>query len=383
MLPILPRFSSDLGAGIGLIGLVIAAHGAGQMAGDVPSGILVSRFGRQKAMLVAMLGMAVSSVGAGFSHTIALLITMRFVTGLSFSLWGVSRHIYVSNVVPVGHRGRAMALLGGTGRIGMFIGPIIGGFLGSWAGIEWPLFLFAAIAIITLGFMITDQVGEGLEDNRYTVGNPLTTLANVFRKHRYELSTAGLVNLVLSTIREGRQLLVPLWAEHIGLGIGSLGLLFGIASAFDMTLFVLSGIVMDRWGRKWVIIPSALIMAAGVTLIPATHGFAELLGACILIALGNGIGSGAMFTLGADLAPRHQGAEFLGIWRLIGDSGRTMSPFAIGLIGQTAALTAACMTIAGAGVLAALLTALLVKETLHGPHQSRGNRTSQTPRSSR
>ena len=276
-----------------------------------------------------------------------------------------------------------MALLGGTGRFGIFIGPIIGGFLGAWAGMEWPFFLFAAIAIISLVFMTTDKVGQDLEDNRYAVGNPLTTLVNVFRKHRYDLSTAGLVNLVLSTIREGRQILVPLWAEQIGLGISSLGLLFGIASAFDMTLFVLSGIVMDRWGRKWVIIPSALIMAIGVSLIPASHGFADLLGACILIALGNGIGSGAMFTLGADLAPRHHEGEFLGIWRLIGDGGRTMSPFAIGLIGQTAALTAACLTTAGAGVLAALLTAFLVKETLHGSHQSHDDRKSQTPRSSR
>ena len=60
--------------------------------------------------------------------------------------------------------------------------------------------------------------------------------------------------------------------------------------------------------------------------------FIALLLAASLIGFGNGLSSGGMMTLGADLAPRDGLSAFLGLWRLIGDGGRLSGPVCVGYI---------------------------------------------------
>jgi MFS family permease len=85
--------------------------------------------------------------------------------------------------------------------------------------------------------------------------------------------------------------------------------------------------------------------------------------AAALIGFGNGLGSGTMMTLGADLAPPGATGEFLGIWRLIGDLGQVGGPMAVGILASIFGLTGSALALAGIGLLAALTLLFLVKET--------------------
>jgi MFS-type transporter involved in bile tolerance (Atg22 family) len=46
----------------------------------------------------------------------------------------------------------------------------------------------------------------------------------------------------------------------------------------------------------------------------------------MLMSLANGVGSGILMTLGADLADKSNPAPFLGAWRFIGDTGSAVAP---------------------------------------------------------
>ena len=65
----------------------------------------------------------------------------------------------------------------------------------------------------------------------------------------------------------------------------------------------------------------------------------------MLLALTNGIGSGIMMTLGADLADRTNPAPFLGAWRFTGGLGGAGAPLLI------AGLTAVASIAIAAGAL--------------------------------
>ena len=364
LLPVLPRFASDLGAGIGLIGLTIAAVGIGNMAGDVPAGMLVERIGRKRAMLVATAGIGLTAVGAGFSPNLPMLLTMRLLAGVFMAVWGVSRHVYITGIVPNRQRGRALAMFGGAMRIGSFLGPLAGGYVGQFAGLQWAFFAQATIAAATLG-LIMAAVRE-VPDAPMPSGarTPYLALAGTLARHRHSFMTAGLFTICLSFLRTGRQTLVPLSGEAIGLSVVDIGLILSVSSAIDMTLFVPAGFVMDRLGRKWASLPCMLILSAGLALVPFANTFAALMLFGVVIGLGNGIGSGINLILGADLAPEENRGEFLGVWRLIGDSGRAMGPAVIGQIGQAAALTVAGLATAGIGGVGAAVLVFLVPETL-------------------
>ena len=69
-------------------------------------------------------------------------------------------------------------------------------------------------------------------------------------------------------------------------------------------MFYPAGKVMDQKGRRWVAVPSMLIMGLPLLLMPFTHSATALLLAAAVIGFGNGIGSGMVMTLGADHSPR-------------------------------------------------------------------------------
>jgi MFS family permease len=165
-------------------------------------------------------------------------------------------------------------------------------------------------------------------------------------------------------VRTGRGVLIPLYGgDVLGLDVASIGWISSLASAIDMLLFYPVGMIMDRFGRKFAIVPSFFVQGVGLCLIPLTGGFASLAAVAGLIGFGNGLGSGTMMTLGADLAPESSRGEFLGIWRLIGDLGFMSGPLLAGAVAGALALPAAALVMGGSGLTATLIFTFLVPET--------------------
>ena len=75
------------------------------------------------------------------------------------------------------------------------------------------------------------------------------------------------------------------------------------------------------------------LYALGLALLPLAAGFYSLLAVAVLLGFANGIGTGVVMIIGADLARasgRH--GQFLGLWRLIGDVGISGAPLLVGTI---------------------------------------------------
>jgi MFS family permease len=131
-----------------------------------------------------------------------------------------------------------------------------------------------------------------------------------------------------------------------------------------MTLFYPTGLIMDRWGRKTAIVPAFILQALSLGLVPFSGSMGALSAVAALGGLGNGLSSGTMMTLGADLSPPESRDEFLGIWRLIGDGGHAAGPYLVGQVADWVALPMSALVMSAAGLAAALIFALLVPETL-------------------
>src|SRR5699024_11901936 len=116
-------------------------------------------------------------------------------------------------------------------------------------------------------------------------------------------ATLGVAVLLVGAVRGARQSVLPLWTEHLGLAPATTSLVFGLAGAVDMLLFYPAGKVMDRFGRLWIAIPSMLVMAVAMVLLPWTHPLPALIPVALVLGIGNGIGSGILMPLGADAAP--------------------------------------------------------------------------------
>jgi MFS family permease len=179
-------------------------------------------------------------------------------------------------------------------------------------------------------------------------------------EHRRLFATLGLAILAVGAVRAARQTVLPLWSEHLGLSAAQTSVVFGIASAVDMALFYPAGKIMDRYGRLAIALPSMSILGVAMMTLPLTTGAISLTIVAMVMSLGNGIGSGIMMTLGADAAPPVGRIKFLGLWRVLSDSGNAAGPVVMSVVASAFTLAVGIVTIGSAGLLAAVALAIWV-----------------------
>jgi MFS family permease len=366
ILPVLPLFAQEFDAPFFWIGLVLAGDGLGHVIGDLPAGMVLRRLDRRRGMLIGIGLLSLSTLALFWSATIWQVFALRVLAGLGTAMYGVARHAYVAENITVASRGRSVALLGGTFRLGRMIGPVLAGVLAANTSLRVPFVVYAVVCLLAL--LVIAAFNRGGSSPAFSPPQAHRSVRVGMRAQARRIAMPGLGHYLMQMVRAGPAVVIPLYGSTVlGLNVEQIGFIFGAASFVDMTLFYPTGIIMDRFGRKWAMVPSAAIMALGLALIPFTSSFLGLALAAILNGFGNGLGSGVMLTLGADLAPAEARGEFLGLWGLIGDAGVTSGPVAVGAVADLLALQPAVWAIAGVGFAAAAVFGLWVPETLKKP----------------
>jgi MFS family permease len=354
ILPIVPLTARDLGASVPVAALMVALAGIGSLVSNLPASVLTLRFGERWAIVAAALWAALAMVLCAWTGQLGVFALACFMLGMSQAVFNLARQSYLSEAVPIEWRARALSTLGGVMRIGLFIGP----FLSAAVVHRWGVSGGYGVAVVAL--LVAAAVGARLPELEAPHSRPVPgaglSFATTLREHRHVFLTLGLGVMLVAAVRASRSAVIPLWADHLGLSASVASLIYGLAGGIDMLLFYPAGRVMDLKGRRWVAVPSMLIMGAALLLMPFTHGPWTLLVAAMAIGFGNGIGSGLIMTLGADHSPPGERARFLGVWRLMADLGSTCGPALLSFLAAALSLGVAVastglLALAAAGVL--------------------------------
>lgn len=366
LLATLPLYAADLGVGYMTISIITSAAAMGTLVTDVPAGAVLHRIGLRRSMLIGCALVMLGTLSLTLDLTPELIVAVRILAGIGTAMWGLSRHAFIAQAIPIARRGRAIALFGGINRVGMFGGPAVGGIIATAFGMH-AAFLVAGLMSAgawsaAMAFVPRDDPAD--LPKRGSSGARWVIVKQTLRANSGDLSAAGVAMLFAQMIRQGRQLLIPLIGAHqVGLNAAEVGMVMSVSAVVDVSMFFPAGVIMDRYGRKWASVPCFAIMAIGIGAVPFTDSFATLMAAGVVIGLGNGLGSGSMMTLGADLAPEGATGEFLGIWRLIGDIGMVIGPLLVGAIAGALSLDGSAIALMVAGFVASATLAFLVKET--------------------
>ena len=326
--------SAIFGIGQGAGAPVIALVGLGAVCGDLPAGRMVARFGERRSIIVG------SSLGT--AGVLLCLIAWNplvlgigvLLTGFSSAVWGLARQSYLAEAVGVERRARAMAMFAMTWRLGYFIGPLIGAAVILAVGTHGG-FLVQLVGIVVSGYLMARLADPPRAEGAVPGG---VRLAEIVQTHRALLGTLGLGALMMGAARSSRDAVLPLWADHIGLSAATASVVFGIGALADLLCSYPSGVVMDRYGRRAMAVPSLVVIGASLFALPFAAGVIGMTAVAVLMGVGNGLGNGVIMTLGADVAPTATRAEFLAAWRLMHDSGMFLGPLAVGGVAAVAPL---------------------------------------------
>jgi MFS family permease len=363
--PVLPLFVKELGGSYGWVGLVLSAPLLGNLLADIPAGMVLRVWGHRKAMVSGIALTVVMTMLCFWIKSLSGAFFLLLLSGIGTSLFSVARHTFITEQVSVDNRGRAIAAFGGMSRIGRFIGPLIGGAVGAAYGLRAPFLIYGilgglGVLSVLIAAVSVPKISKGQAHNH----EEQVSVRDVIQSRLKLLVPGGVGQLFAQMIRNGRSAIIPLYAaDVIGLNVDAIGTLLSIASFVEMTLFYPAGYIMDNWGRKYAIVPSFLIQAVAMACVPLTSTYITLLFCVITIGAGNGLSSGGMMTLGADLSPEKGRGEFLGVWRLIGDIGGSGGPYLVGAVADAVALPSAALVMAAAGLVAASVFGFLLPET--------------------
>lgn len=348
--PILALQARDLGASVSTSALVVALMPLGMLLTSLPAGAAVARIGERRILLYAGLLDAAAMLAAAFAPGPALLALAAFVSGAAWTAFLIARQGYLILAVPIAMRARAMSMLGGTFRVGVLVGPLLGAVLIRWQGLS-AVFVLAAITSLAAGALAAVVPDLGEEERRIAAVEGAPRVWEVVRRHRDVLLTVGLAVIIIGISRSVRPSLLPLWADHVGISAETTSLIFALAAAIDLVFLLPGGWVMDHIGRTVVAVPVVVAVAIGCLVLPLTSGVVGVTAVMGLIALGNGLGSGIVMTLGADTAPRAGRSQFLGAWRLCGAIGTSGGPLLVSAAAAVAPIAAASLLIGGLAVL--------------------------------
>jgi MFS family permease len=385
IIPIIPIAADSLGAGLALAGFVASLILVGELIGDVPSGVVVARIGERNAMIGAALVSVVGLLVCTAAPNPVVLALGVFLVGLSTAVFALARHAYMTTAIPVRIRARALSSLGGVFRFGYFVGPFLAAGVIHLTGTTRSAFwvhvvccLLAAGVLLVVRDPATGVRGlrrprRASQPDALSADPAVATdtgavlvqqeshgLFRTIRAHSRVLVRLGSGAALIGAMRAGRQVILPLWAVSVGLDDSTAALVIGVAGAIDFALFYTSGQIMDRWGRLASALPCMLGLSVCYFLLAWSGHLDARVGWFVAVAmamsLANGVGSGILMTLGADLAPRGAPAPFLGAWRFTGDLGSAAAPLLISGVTAVASIAIASgvmgvLGLVGAGIL--------------------------------
>jgi len=373
VVPLVPMYSRDFGAGGWLIGAIIASFSFMQFIFSPIWGRLSDRHGRRPILLISTAGAALSYVlfalGSGIAnHQLALgaLFVSRMFAGACGGNITVAQ-AYIADITPPENRSKRMGLIGMAFGLGFIFGPAISGLalagfsIGGFWGI--PQFVFhgfgptgpgwTAAAMCAANFLLAYSIlaeslkpGSGQTNNRprfaqwaHTLGQQkiglliLIFFLSTFAFSCFESTLALLINDNFKlgiTVDEAKPVTT----------ITSLFVFCGLIAAFIQGGLI--GRLVKLLGEPKLIAVSLFITGAALTLLPFLKGegqlqwltvfrgadlpWVKMLGALALLSIGSSLTRAPVFGMLSNLTPANEQGATIGVAQSAGSLARILGP---------------------------------------------------------
>jgi len=368
VVPVIALYAQDFGVSQTAIGLTIAVYGLARFLVNYPSGQLADRLGRKPTLAIGGAVTIIGTVACAIAPNYPAFLAARFIAGAGAAFVLTAGQIVLTDIAEPHNRGRVMAIYTGVFVFAVGAGSYPGGWLATHVGLASPFWANAALAgIVTiLALMFVPETKPAAahlthesapkpgfrEQIGLLVAIPGFALICLVSFAAFFARTGGLFNVI------------PLLAEdQIGMEPDQIGLGIGMVSIVGLFLIYPSGALVDRFGRKAVIVPSALCSAGAMALFAFADSFQSFLVASFLWAVASGIAGAAPAAYAADLAPKAHVGPAMGLYRTVADLGYVVGPLLLGGISDLASPRTALVTTTALLVGSGLLFLLRAPET--------------------
>lgn len=288
------------------------------------SGLILEMFGKKRVLIISMFAFAVSTFSYTFTDDITLLLILRFIHGISFSIATTVTLSIVADLVPPERRGEGLGYFGMSMNLAIVAGPFIALTLQPIVSYMTIFLLFGVVMVIGFccSFLVSDSAEPLPKRDKHRV-----TWSDLFEKKALAISSVGIfVSFTYASIMS----FISIYAESLGL-IKAAGFFFLVFAIGMLIVRPITGRLFDSRGPDIVIIPSLIIYAIGMFALSNSTTTWMLLLAGGLIGMGYGTLLPCFQTLAIQSTTQKRSAYATATFFTLYDTGIAAGSFTLGI----------------------------------------------------
>ena len=362
--PILPLFAKSFDVSYTLVSLAISSYAFGRLIADIPCGWLSDKWGRRPLMIWGTLILAITAFLNARANNFVEFLLYRTIQGVGSAMWMTSRTTLLADILKPEERGRIMGYFQTFQLLGSSAGPVIGGYVSMWYGLQSTFYFYALLGLISL-FITYLWIHEpdGYSQRKNETHFDWPTTKRLLSNRSYSL--ACVATFAIFFMRTGiRGTMIPLYADaELGLNESQIGAIISYATIMNLILTIPMGHSIDYHGRKPVIVKSLFVTMLSSLFFPFTTNYLTLSLAAIVLGIGTSGAGQAPLAMATDATTNEPRGISMGLYRLFGDIGFLVGPIILGLIADNVNLKAPFYFTAGMLVVCTVLIQLFAVET--------------------
>ncbi|MQA82574.1 MAG: MFS transporter [Streptosporangiales bacterium] len=341
--PMVSYEALDLGATPGQLGAIAACFGVLSLAGAIPVGRCVDRWGPGPFLVLGAVTVTLVAVLLVTARSLVLLGVATMLLGLGHILATVALQTLLANRGGSERRDERFAALTVAVSLGQLAGPALGGLLagagggdaaGSSVGTMAVFGVGAVMALVSGAFATTLLRSSRPGARTGTAGDdgagerPRFSLWHIMRLPH--MPQAMLASVAVLTSIDVLVAYLPLYGQSHGLSVRTVGFLLAALAAGSLTSRFCMRLLIRGVGRGRLLALSAAVPAVVLAVFPLLDHVPVLFAAMVIAGLGLGLGQPLSLAWVASSAPRELRGTALGV-RLSGNRlGQIVVPAVVG-----------------------------------------------------
>jgi MFS family permease len=336
IVPLLPYYATDFGAGAATVGLLISAFSVAQLAVAPLWGKLSDRYGRRPAILAGLLITATAYILFAFASSVPALLLTRVVQGIGGGTIGVVQ-AYVADVSPPDRRTKSLGWLSAITSLGAVAGPAFGSLMVSLGGQQFvgvgAAALAGLVAIFAWSFLRESRrmPTPGALAAQATTGRAAIVRV-LARWHEPAPRLIWIYSVGIGAFYGTIQIVPLLLADRLGVTERTVGYFVMYLGGMGVVVRALVlGRAVDYLGEARLARLGIVILAAGLIATGMAQGSAVLAAGFTLMPLGTAFLFPCITGLLSAAVPSRERGLYMGVQHTFGGVSRVAFPIAAGL----------------------------------------------------
>jgi len=327
--PIMPVYAVQLGAGGTQLGFIIAAFNIARSIFNPMVGRLTDHLGRKPFMLGGLFCYALLSVAYIQAGSLAGLITVRFAHGVAAVCVAPVAMAVVAEIAPPHRRGLYMGTLSMALMLGVGAGPILGGIITDWLGMDAAFVAMGGLALLTsIGILV---FMPRFEKPTYALQSHGLSLLKILGQSRI-LQLVFFIRFFSAAGQGAVYTFLPLYGAATGISSSQVGILLGVNVLLIAFLQRPGGRLADRTRPIPLMVAGIVLSGLAVAAMPLASHFRSALLFNILMGVANGIAVPAALLLAGREGERAGMGSVMGLFDAALSLGFIVSPILLGMV---------------------------------------------------